>query len=68
MVDVAAKETASTLPGRPPVPARAPITNLSQWLKRYSLMAAALAARFLEKAPELFAYQATIIHAERNYD
>jgi len=27
-----------------------------------------LATRFPEKAPELFAYQATIVQAERNYD
>ncbi len=30
-------------------------------------MAAALAQRFPEKAPELFAYQAHIIRCERNY-
>ena len=31
-------------------------------------MAATLASLFPEKAPELFAYQATIIRAERNYE
>lgn len=31
-------------------------------------MAATLVTRFPEKAPELFAYQATIVRAERNYD
>ena len=31
-------------------------------------MAAVLATRFPEKAPELFAYQATIVRAERNYE
>jgi len=31
-------------------------------------MAAILAARFPEKAPELLVYQATIIRAERNYE
>ena len=31
-------------------------------------MAAVLATRFPEKAPELWAYQATIIRAERNYE
>ena len=55
-------------PGRPPPPARLPITDISQWLERFSLMAATLASRFPEKAPELFAYQATIIRAERNYE
>ena len=56
------------VPGRPPPPARLPITDISIWVERYSLMAATLAARFPEKAPELFAYQATIVRAERNYD
>ena len=31
-------------------------------------MAALLASRFPEKAPELFAYQASIVRAERNFD
>ncbi len=31
-------------------------------------MAATLSARFPSKATELFAYQATIIRAERNYE
>ena len=31
-------------------------------------MAAVLATRFPEKTPELFAYQATIVWAERNYE
>ena len=31
-------------------------------------MVAILSARFPEKAPELLAYQATIIRAERNYE
>ena len=56
------------IPGRPPAPARLPITEISQWLERYSLMAAILATRFPEKASELFAYQATIVQAERNYE
>jgi hypothetical protein len=41
-------------------------------MERYSLMAATLAAtlasHFPDKAPELFAYQATVIRAERNYE
>ena len=32
------------------------------------MMAAMLATRFPEKAPELFAYQASIVRAERNYE
>ena len=31
-------------------------------------MAMVLATRFPEKAPKLFAYQATIVRAERNYE
>jgi len=31
-------------------------------------MAAIFTTRFLEKAPELFAYQASIVRAERNYE
>ena len=56
------------VPGRLPPPARLPITDISVWVERYSLMVATLAARFPEKALELFAYQVTIVRAERNYD
>ena len=52
----------------PPAPARLPITDISQWLERYSLLAIVLDTRFLEKAPELFAYQVTIIQAEQKYE
>ena len=55
-------------PGRPPAPARPPITDISQWIERFSLMAAVLCTRFPDKAPELWAYQATIVQVERNYD
>ena len=55
-------------PGRPPAPARPPVQEISQWVERFSLMAAVLTTRFPEKAPELWAYQATIIRAERNYE
>ena len=55
-------------PGRPSAPARFPITNISQWVERFSLMAAVISTQFLHKAPELLAYQATIIKAERNYE
>ncbi len=67
-----AEVTADTLPesvsGRPHPPSRPPITDISQWIERYSLMAALVAARFPHKAPELFAYQAMIVRAERNYE
>ena len=55
-------------PGRPPAPARLPVTEISQWIERYSLMAAVLCSRFPDKAGELFAYQAAIVRAERNYE
>ena len=54
--------------GHGPAPARLPITDISQWVERFSLMAAALCTRFPSKAPELFAYQALIVRAERNYE
>ena len=55
-------------PGHPPLPARLPITDISQWVERFSIMAATLVTRFPEKGPELFAYQAQIVRAERNYE
>ena len=68
MAEVTLAPELEQIPGRPPAPGRLPITDISQWLERYSLMAATLASRFPEKAAELFAYQATIIRAERNYE
>lgn len=53
--------------GRPPPP-RLPITDISQWVQRYSTMAAIIASRFPHKAAELFAYQAQIVRAARNYE
>ena len=53
------------IPGRPPPPVRPAIT---EWVERFSLMAAILATRFPLKAPEFWAYQATIVRAERNYE
>ena len=50
------------------VQTRLPTTDISRWVECYSVMAATLAARFPEKAPELFAYQAQIVRAERNYE
>jgi len=68
MAEVTVDAEPTQIPGRPPAPGRLPITNISQWMERYSLMAAALASRFPAKAAELFAYQATIVRAERNYE
>ncbi len=47
---------------------RPPVTSISLWLERFSVMAAILAIRFPEKAPEFLAYQASIVRAERNYE
>ena len=52
--------------GRPQT-ARPPIQDISQWVERYALMAGILASRFPNKAPVFFAYLATIVRAERNY-
>ena len=69
-VELAELSTDNDLPQTPgcPVPARLLVTNISQWVEKYSLMAAVLSTCFLEKAAELFAYQATIVRVERNYE
>ncbi len=54
-------------PDHLPAPVRHPVTDISQWLERFSLMAAILTTRFPDNAPELFAFQAMIVRAEHNY-
>ena len=66
MSEVSAEDPPQGNSTRPTLP-RLPVTALSQWLEKYSVLAAVLAHRFPEKAPELFAYQAHIIRCERNY-
>ena len=66
MAEVSADDDVPQVAGRGA--SRLPISDLSQWLERFSLMAAVLVTRFPEKAPELFAFQATIVRAERNYE
>ena len=61
-------DTPNNVPGRLPTPPRPPIDDISRWVERFSLMAAVLSTRFPEKAPEFFAYQATIVRADRNYE
>ncbi len=68
MSEVTIDDDMITGPGRPAAPARLPVTEISQWLERYSLVAAILSTRFPEKAPELFAYQRSIVRVERNYE
>ena len=68
MSEVTVDDMAPQALGRPPPPARLPITDISQWVERFSLMVAVLFSRFPEKAGELFAYQASIVRAEWNYE
>ena len=68
MAEVSIDEDTPQLPGRLPAHGRLPITDISRWLERYSLLAAVLCSRFPHKAGELFAYQAAIVRAERNYE
>ena len=68
MSEITLDDPPTPSPGHPPLPARPPIHNISVWVEKFSLMAALIATRFPEKAPELFAYQASIVRAERNFD
>ena len=67
MSDVTLDDVLPQTPGKPP-PARPPIQDISQWSERFCLIAGILATRFPLKASELFAYHASIIHVERNYE
>lgn len=55
-----------TLSGRPS--RRAPVTDISLWLECYSRMAAIMVTCFPHKGLELWAYQASILKAARNYE
>ena len=68
MSDITLDDLPTPGPGQPPLPARPPIQDITTWVEKFSLMAAILATRFPEKAPELFAYQASIVRAERNFE
>ncbi len=68
MSEVSSDVESVPVPEHPQPPGRMPITDISQWIERFSLMAATLTSRFTEKAPELFAYQVSIVRAERNYE
>jgi hypothetical protein len=45
-----------------------PVTDIRIWLGCYARMASLLATRFPSKAPELWAYQSTILKAAHNYE
>ena len=47
---------------------KAAIRDISQWVECYSKMVAVLSARYPEKASELWAYQASIVRAARNFE
>ena len=49
-------------------PRRAPVQDVSLWIEAYSRMAAVLVTRFPDKGPELWAYQASIVRAARNFE
>ena len=68
MAEISLDDPPSQGPGQPPLPARPPVQDISVWMEKYSIMVALLASRFPEKAPKLFAYQASSIRAERNFD
>ena len=58
MAEIVAEDDNPT--GRPTGSSRPPITNISQWLERFSVKAAILSMRYPGKAPEFLAYQASI--------
>ena len=66
MAEITKDDSHDPSPGRPHT-SPPPILDISQWVERYVLMAGTLASRFPDKAPEFFAYLATIVRAERNY-
>ena len=47
---------------------RPPIKDITLWVQKFSAMAAVLCSRYPKKAPELFAYQASIVRAVRNFE
>ncbi len=47
MAEISAEDPPNPTPGHPAPPKR-PITDISQWLEKYSVMAAALTVRFPE--------------------
>ncbi len=68
MAEITSEELHDGGAGKAGAVARPPVTSISLWLERFSVYAAILANRFPDKAPELLAYQATIVRAERNYE
>ena len=68
MSEISIDDIPTHTPGHPPLPARPPILDVSMWTEKFCSMAAVLSTRFPEKAPEFFAYLASILRADRNFD
>lgn len=68
--DIWCDEPAQSDTGHQPrrIAGKPPVTDIRIWLECYGRMAAILATRFPLKAPELWAYQATIVKATHNYE
>ena len=47
---------------------KAPVQGITLWIEFFSRMAAVLVTRYSDKGPELWAYQASIVPAARNYE
>ena len=47
---------------------KALVQDISQWTECFSRMAAVLVTQYLGKSPELWAYQASIVRAARNFE
>ena len=58
----------SETPNAPRRSGRPPVINIKTWLECYARMAAVLVTRFPEKAPELWAYQSTILNAAHSFE
>ena len=49
-------------------PRRKPVTDILTWVECFSNMAAIITSKYLSKAPQLWAYQRTIVRASQNFD
>ena len=47
---------------------KAPVQDIGLWVECFSRMAAVYASRYPDKAPDMFAYQSTIVRAARNLE
>ena len=68
MADISLDDPPPPAHGQPPLPPKHPVQDISRWVEKFSLMAAVITSRYPEKAPEMFAYQASIVRAEQNFD